>query len=324
MPRSTAESGLVSDPALPALSYSDWKQTKQTLHLYAQIVGKIKLATTRPRNHWWNITLHLDVRGLTTRRLTLDGTSFDLSFDFIDHRLVLRTDAGATSSFALEEGVSVAAFDTNVHQLLREQGLDVKIQEQPYGVPLTTPFPADEEDAHYQREYVESFWHTLGWVDGVLDEFSGWFCGKQSPVHLFWHGLDLAYTRFSGRRAPPRDDADAVTREAYSHEVISFGFWPGDDNVPDPSFYSYTAPEPRDLREHLLYPADARWVEGPTGSLALLPYDAIRTAADPRNQLLAFLQSAYEAGVEAAGWDADDLASSACPAPSELERLRLG
>jgi hypothetical protein len=314
----------VTDPALPALPYSAWKQTKQTLHLYAQIVGKIKLATTQPRNHWWNIALYLDVRGLTTRRLVLDGTSFDLSFDFLDHRLILRTDAGATSSFALEEGLAVAAFDANLHELLREQGLDVKIQEQPYGMAVATPFPADEEDASYQREYVERFWHALSWTDGVLDEFSGWFCGKQSPVHLFWHGLDLAYTRFSGRRAPPPDnDVDAVTREAYSHEVISFGFWAGDDTMPDPSFYSYTAPEPPGLRDHALYPADARWLERPTGSLAVLPYDVIRTAADPRIRLLAFLQSAYEAGVEAAGWNADDLASSACPPPSELQRLRL-
>jgi hypothetical protein len=141
----------VSDPALPALPYSAWKQTKQTLHLYTQIVGKIKLATKPPRNHWWNVALHLDVRGLTTRRLTLDGTSFDLSFDFVDHRLILRTDAGVTSSFALEEGLAVAAFDANLHSLLREQGLDVKIQEQPYGMPVATPFPADEEHASDQR-----------------------------------------------------------------------------------------------------------------------------------------------------------------------------
>ena len=246
----------MADPALPALPYEAWKQTKQTLHLYAQIVGKIKLATTPPRNHWWNIALHVDVRGLTTRRLTLDGTSFDLSFDFLDHRLILRTDAGDTTSFALEDGLAVAAFDANLHDLLRGQGLDVTIQEQPYGIPVTTPFRADEMHASYDQEYVERFWHVLGWVDRVLDQFSGWFCGKQSPVHVFWHGLDLAYTRFSGRPAPLRDGVDAVTREAYSHEVISFGFWPGDDNVPDASFYSYTAPEPPGLRDHVLYPAD--------------------------------------------------------------------
>ena len=313
----------MTDLTLPALPSSEWKRTKLTLHLYAQIVGKIKLATTPPRNHWWNIALHLDARGLTTGPLTLDGTTFDLNFDFLDHRLILRTDAGAISGFALEEGLSVAAFDANVHELLREQDLDVKIGEQPYGLPIATPFPTDEEHANYQREYVERFWHALGWAYGVLDEFSGWFCGKQSPVHLFWHGLDLAHTRFSGRRAPLPDSVDAVTREAYSHEVISFGFWPGDDGIPEASFYSYTAPEPPGLRDHVLHPADARWLERPNGSLALLPYDVVRTAADPRTHLLAFLQSAYEAGVETAGWDADDLASSACPPPSELQQLRL-
>ena len=313
----------MSNTGLQALPSGEWKQTKQTLHLYVQIVGKVKLATTAPRNHWWNIALHLDPRGLTTRRLTHGGTSFDLSFDFLDHRLVLRTDSGATSSFALEDGLSVAAFDANLHELLREHGLDVEIREQPYGLPIATPFPADEEHARYQPEYVERFWHTLGWVEGVLDEFSSWFCGKQSPVHLFWHGLDLAYTRFSGRRAPLGDDVDPVTREAYSHEVISFGFWAGDDNVPEPSFYSYTAPEPPGLRKRALYPADARWLELPTGSLAILPYDVVRTGADPRTRLLGFLQSAYEAGTEAAGWDADELASSACPPSSELQQLRL-
>ena len=311
-----------STELLPELPYSDWKQTKQTLHLCAQIVGKVKLATTPPRNHWWNVALYVDVRGLTTRRLTVDGGSFDLTFDFLDHRLVLSTDRGATTGFALEDGLTVAAFDITLHQLLRDHGLDVKIGEQPFGVPVTTPFPEDDEHASYQREYVERYWCALGWADSVLDEFSGWFCGKQSPVHLFWHSLDLAYTRFSGRRAPERADVDAVTREAYSHELISFGFWPGDDNIPEPAFYAYAAPEPPGLREHDLQPAEARWLEGPTGTLALLSYDEIRTAADPRRRLLAFLQSAYEAGVKEAGWPADELASSACPSPAELQQLR--
>jgi hypothetical protein len=309
---------------LPSLPYSDWERTKQTLHLYAQIVGKVKLATTQPRNHWWNVVLYVDVRGLTTRRLTVGGTSFDLSFDFLDHRLVLRTDRGADSGFALEDGLSVAAFDGKLHQLLREHGLDVEIREHPFGVPTTTSFVEDEEHASYEREYVERYWRALAWSDTVLDEFSGWFCGKQSPVHLFWHGLDLAYTRFSGRRAPQLVDADAVTREAYSHEVISFGFWAGDENVPEASFYSYTAPEPPGLREYTLHPPTARWLERPPGSLALLSYDEVRTAAEPRGVLLGFLQSAYEAGVEAGGWDADELASSACPSPSELQQLRFG
>ena len=308
---------------LAELPYSAWEHTKQTLHLYAQIVGKVKLATTPPRNHWWNVPLYVDVRGLTTRRLTQGGTSFDLTFDFIDHHLVLRTDRGAVSGFALEDGLTVAAFDTQLHQLLRDHGLDVEISEQPFGVPVTTPFPQDDEHAGYDRGYVERFWRALVWTDAVLEEFSGWFCGKASPVHLFWHGLDLAYTRFSGRRAPPLVGVDAVTREAYSHEVISFGFWAGDDNVREPSYYSYTAPEPPGLRDQPLHPAAAHWQEGPTGSLALLSYDEIRTADDPRGRLLGFFQSAYEAGVQAAGWSAEEFASSACPSPAELQKLRL-
>ena len=313
----------VPDPALLELPYSAWEPTRQTLHLYAQIVGKVKLATTQPRNHWWNVALYVDVRGLTTRRLSSGGTGFDLTFDFLDHRLVLRTDRGATSGFALEEGLTVAAFDDELHRLLRDHGVDVEIREHPFGIPVTTPFAQDDEHASYDREYVERFWRALGWTDSVLDEFSGWFCGKQSPIHLFWHGLDLAYTRFSGRRAPELVDADPVTREAYSHEVISFGFWAGDDTTPEPSFYSYTAPEPAGLRDRELYPATARWQERPTGSLALLSYEEIRTAAEPRRRLLGFLQSAYEAGVDAAGWPADELVSSACPSPTELLQLRL-
>ena len=196
----------------------------------------------RPRNHWWNVALYVDVRGLTTRRLTHGDVSFDLTFDFVDHRLVLRTDRGVTSGFALEDGLTVAAFDASLHRLLRDHGLDVEIVESPFGISVTTPFPEDEEDASYEREYIERYWRVLRWADAVLDEFSGWFCGKQSPVHLFWHGLDLAYTRFSGRRAPEPAGLDPVNREAYSHEVISFGFWAGDESVPEPSFYSYTAP----------------------------------------------------------------------------------
>lgn len=311
------------DPALPELSYGAWQATRQTLHLYAQIVGKVKLATTQPRNHWWNAALFLDVRGLTTRRLTTGETSFDLTFDFLDHRLVLRTDRGETSGFALEDGLTVAAFDKELHRQLGDHGLDVEIREHPFGIPVTTPFLKDDEHASYDRDYVERYWRALGWVDSVLDEFSGWFCGKQSPIHLFWHSFDLAYSRFSGRRAPELADADPVTREAYSHEVISFGFWAGDDSTPEPSFYSYTAPEPPGLRDHELHPGAARWQAGPTGSLALLSYDEIRTAAEPRRALLGFLQSTYDAGVEAAGWPADELASSTCPSPSELQQLLL-
>ncbi len=304
---------------LPELHLADWRPTKDTLHLYAQIVGKVKLATTPPRNHWWNVPLYVDVRGLTTRRLHHDGTTFEIAFDFVDHALVVQAADGRTRSFPLADGLAVAEFDRSLHATLGELGIDVPIRETPFGLPTTTPFPQDVAHAAWDRDAVERFGRVLDWTDGVFEEFSGWFSGKTSPVHLFWHSFDLAVTRFSGRPAPPLD-ADEVTREAYSAEVISFGFWPGDDRVEDAAFYSYTAPEPAGLREQPL--ACGEWVEQRSGSLALLPYETVRTARDPRTTLLAFLESAYEAGARLAGWDAASFESSWCPTPEQLRVLQ--
>ena len=299
--------------SLPALPYPGWEPTKETLHLWAQIVGKVKLASAPPKNHWWHVPLYLDVHGLTTRLLHgAEGTPFEIRFDFVAHRLVGET-ARAEESFALADGLSVAAFDRELHTALDTLGLDVAIVGQPFGVPTTTPFAEDEEHHSYDAEAVERFWRVLDWSADVLEEFAGWFCGKESPVQLFWHSFDLALTRFSGRRAAAQPEADAVTREAYTHEVVSFGFWAGDQNIREPSYYSYTAPEPAGLRDRLLSPATARWTDAGTGSLALFPYEDVRTSADPKATLLDFLQSAYEAGADAAGWDRDELLSSWCP-----------
>ncbi len=309
-------------PELPPLPLTEWEATKQTLHLWSQIVGKVRLASTAPRNHWWNAPLYVDVRGLTTRRLhSHGGTTFQIDFDFVDHRLVVSTSDGAVESFDLVDGLSVGRFDEQLHATLAQLGADVAILETPFGVPMTTPFPDDREHTAYDRDAVERFWRILDWTDEVFEEFAGWFCGKTSPVHLFWHSLDLAVTRFSGRRAPAIPDADTVTREAYSHELISFGFWAGDQNVREPTYYSYTAPEPAGLRDRPLAPPEAFWADQGGGSLARLRYDAVRTAADPRATLLAFLESAYEAGTEAAGWDRAELTSSSCPSPSRLGEL---
>jgi hypothetical protein len=308
-------------PDLPELPLEAWEPTKTTLHLWAQIVGKVKLAATTPRNHWWNVPLYLDVRGLTTRRLRHAGVSFQIDFDFIDHLLVVRTNRGQQGSFRLHDGLSVASYDRHLHQLLDQLGVDIAIREDPYGVPMTTPFPDDTAHAAYDPTYVRRFFKVLDWVDSVLEEFSGWYCGKQSPVHLFWHGFDLAVTRFSGRRAPAREGADPVTRKAYSHEVISFGFWAGDDTLREPAFYSYTAPEPPGLADQPLHPTTAAWREVRGGSMALLGYDHVRDAHDPRIALLGFLQSAYDAGVRTAGWDREELTSSFCPSPGELQAL---
>jgi hypothetical protein len=302
---------------LPELHLADWRPTKDTLHLYCQVLGKIRLATTPPRNHWWNVPLYLDVRGLTTRRLHHRGTTFDITLDLVDHAAVVRTMEGRTRSFELHDGLDVAEFDRRLHGLLGEFGVDVDILEVPFGVPMTTPFPSDHEHAAWDRDYVERFWQALGWTDRVLEEFSGWFSGKTSPVHLFWHSFDLAVSRFSGRDAPPLD-ADRVTQEAYSKELISFGFWAGDDNLGDAAFYSYTAPQPEGVREQPL--AGGEWTDTGAGLLAILPYETVRTASDPRTVLLAFLQSAYEAGARSAGWDIASFESSWCPAPGERSR----
>jgi hypothetical protein len=296
---------------LPALPLEEWEATKDTLHLWVQIVGKVKMASSAPRNHWWHVPLYVDVRGLTTRRLhSPHGVTFEIDFDFVDHRLVVRTNRGMVESFALVDGLTVAAFDEQLHATLRRLGIDVAIRETPFGVPMTTPFPADDDHGTYDPEAGTRFWRILDWTDAIFSEFAGRFYGKQSPVHVFWHSFDLAVARFSGERAPARPEADAATREAYSHELISFGFWPGDRNVREPSYYSYTAPEPSTLRARQLRPEQARWVEQGAGSLALLPLEAVRGARDPSAALLAFLESTYDAGATLAGWDRAELERS--------------
>ena len=254
---------------LPELHLAGWRPTKDTLHLYAQIVGKIRLATTPPRNHWWNAPLYVDVRGLTTRRLHHRGTTFEIRIDFLEHALLVQTADGRHRAFELGTGMPVVYFDARLHATLTELGIDVEIQEQPFGVPMTTLFPEDVQTASWDREAIERFGRILDWSDTVFEEFSGWFNGKTSPVHLFWHGLDLAVTRFSGRPGGALD-AHPVTQEAYPHEVISFGFWAGDDTVGDATYHPYTAPEPADpannrfLRAAGSSTAPARWRCFPT------------------------------------------------------------
>jgi Family of unknown function (DUF5996) len=303
---------------LPELHLAEWRATKDTLHLYCQIAGKIRLATTAPRNHWWNAPLYVDVRGLTTRRLHHRGTTFEITFDFVDHAVVVRAADGRVTSFGLGGGMPVADFDARIHQVLGEMGIDVEIKEEPFGVPMTTPFAKDVEHASWDRAAIARFGRILDWSDSVFEEFSGWFNGKTSPVHLFWHSLDLAVTRFSGRPAP-QVDADRVTQEAYTHEVISFGFWAGDDNLGDAAYYSYTAPEPAGLRDQPL-PAGA-WTTSGSGSLAVLPYETVRSSRDPRTTLLAFCQGAYEAGARLAGWDTTGFESTWCPTREQLQHL---
>lgn len=296
---------------LAPLPYAPWEPTKTTLHLWCQIVGKLRLRYTAHRNHWWNVTLFPTARGLSTLRLRDGDTFFELEFDFVDHALVLRSNrAHGPASIPLEDGLSVAAFYREVLRLLGELGIEPRILAKPYGVPMTTPFAQDDEHRSYDRTSVRRWFDALLWTADVFEQFAGPFVGKQSPAHLFWHSFDLAMGRFSGRPAagPPR--AGLVEREAYSHEVISFGFWPGDAATPAPTYYTYTAPEPAALAEQPLRPAGAAWHPAGAGHLGTLPYDAVRTASDPRAALLEFLRSGYEAGTRSANWDAAALTSA--------------
>ncbi len=298
-------SGSTKTP-FPPLPLEEWRPTKDTLHLYCQIVGKIRLKLHPKRPHWWHVPLYVTVRGLTTRSIPYGDIAFSIDFDLTEHRLIVLTSDGRRHEIPLQ-GQSVAEFYTKLFAALTDLGIRVKILAKPYDHSSTEPFPSDREHATYDREYVERFWRILVGVDAVMNEFAGRFYGKTTPVHLFWHSFDLALTRFSGRRAPERQVENPVEREAYSHEVISFGFWAGDDRFPEPAFYSYTFPEPDGLAEQPLRPPQAMWAPQNGSHLAVLRYEDMRTAADPRQALLDFLQSSYEAGADLAGWDRAEL-----------------
>ncbi len=292
------------------LPYEAWEPTKTTLHLWAQIVGKIRLKSTPHRNQWWNVTLALTPRGIAARDMIAQGVDFELEFDLIDHRLVGRAHTGKCSFFELKNGLSVAAFYNQTLQLLEELGVHVSILAKPYGVAITTPFANDEQHRTYDKELVQRWWQIGGWTVDTFNRFAAEFAGKQSPAHLFWHSFDIAMARFSGKRAPVKTGANGVEREAYAFEVISVGFWSGDQNIPAPTYYTYTAPEPPALTQQALRPADARWVPSGSGHLGVLAYDAVRQSDDPRAMLMDFLRSGYQAGTTAAGWDVDALKTS--------------
>jgi hypothetical protein len=285
----------------PAMPLADWADTKETLHRFVQIVGKVRLDQSPPRNHWWNVAFHLTGRGITTRPMGWDPV-FAIDFDFIDHRLVVNSATGESVSFSLP-GLSVAAFYQRLFAALADLGIHASIRAVPFDLTDAIPFPEDTVHAAYDPGWVNRYWRVLSQVALVLEEFAGRSYAKTSPVHHFWHTLDLAVTRFSGRRAPLPEQADPVTREAYSHEVISAGFWFGDDTVPEPAFYSYTAPEPAGLTDEPLRPEQARWIDSRGAHLALLRYEVARTTSDPRTTLLDFYESAFLAGATRAGWD---------------------
>lgn len=284
----------------PALPLAEWQATRDTLHMWTQVVGKVRLALAPHVNHWWQVPLYVTARGLSTSPIPCGQGIFEIEFDFIAHvlRIVTNWDESRTMALAPQ---TVAEFYRNFLALLESLGIAVKIWPMPMEVPNPIRFDQDTIHKAYDPAYANRFWRILASADIVFQEFRGRFVGKVSPVHFFWGSFDLAVTRFSGRRAPERAGADSVTKEAYSHEVISAGWWPGGGEVTQPMFYAYAAPEPAGFRDASVRPAQAAY-NAQVGEF-LLPYDAVRTASDPRQMLIEFLQSTYEAGARLGHWD---------------------
>jgi hypothetical protein len=287
-----------AEQSWPALPLGEWEATYRTLHMWTQIVGKIRLILTPLQNHWWNAALYVSTRGLTTSPIPYRGRAFTIQFDFIHHRLEIQTPNGGEHVLALS-AKSVAAFYRELFSALQKAGIEVRINTKPQEVADPIPFESDETHTSYDPEYANRFWRILRSTDLVFQEFRSRFLGKQSPVHFFWGSFDLAYTRFSGRGCAPRKGV--ITSEAYSRECSSIGWWPGGGEVAGPAFYAYSAPEPPGYAEQPVRPAGAFYQK--KLHEYLLMYDDVRRATSPGNEILEFAQSVYEAGANAAGWD---------------------
>jgi Family of unknown function (DUF5996) len=288
----------------PALPLGEWKDTYETLHMWTQIIGKIRLALTPLINHWWNVTLYVTPRGLTTSPMTYNHRHFQIDFDFISHLLIIETTDGSTKTIILQPR-SVADFYQETMASLESLGISVNIWTSPCEVPNPIPFEQDQKHTAYDPEYAHRFWRILVEAGRVFTHFRSRFVGKVSPVHFFWGAFDLAITRFSGRTAPSHPGAPNLARfvavEAYSHEVSSCGFWPGGGPVDEPVFYAYAYPEPSGFRDYHIEPQEAFYHTG-MGEF-LLPYDVVRNTKSPYEVLISFLQTTYDAAATCGKWD---------------------
>ena len=284
----------------PELRWEDWSATAETLHMWTQIVGKVRLALSPLQAHWWNVPLYVSARGLSTSAMPYGADFLEIEFDFVNHQLLFRTSTGL-SAYQPLRAQSVADFYTEFQKTLSDLGVNVDIYATPVELAHPIPFAEDTEHASYDPDAAHRFWRILIQTDQVFQKFSSSFLGKISPVHFFWGSFDLAVTRFSGRPAPPREGADAITREAYSHEVISAGFWPGNGGYGKAAFYCYAAPSPANLDAATIRPAQAFWDRG-LGEFILL-YEDLRTSTSPDDTLLVFLESTYDAAADSAKWD---------------------
>jgi hypothetical protein len=298
-PGTTIDAGL-----LTALPLDTWKDTQATLHMWAQMVGKVRLKLCPLVNHWWNVPFYVTSRGMTTSAMPYYRGVVEVRFDFIAHQLLIETSDGSSGVLPLQPQ-SVAEFYRSFMAALAELGIDVKIWTMPCELPDPIPFEKDNIHCSYDADAVHRFWRILVWIDAMFKEFRARFIGKVSPVHFFWGSFDLAVTRFSGRPAPERPGADSITREAYSHEVSSAGFWPGGGDIEGPAFYSYAAPEPPGFAEQPVRPKAAFYHS--QMKEFLLMYDDVRAADSPKAALLEFLQSTYEAAANCGNWDRKSL-----------------
>lgn len=298
-PRTFGHNGKMREADWPELPLAEWEDTYRTLHMWTQMVGKIRLGLAPLQNHWWNAALYVNSRGLTTSAIPNDGRDFDLQFNFLDHRLELRTSDGEERAIALSPK-TVAAFYEELVGMLRSAGIHAQINPKPQEVPNPIPFGQDETHRAYDPAYARRLWRILVSVEQVFQEFRANFIGKSSPVHFFWGSFDLCVTRFNGKRAPARKGV--ITSEAYSHECSSLGWWPGGNGM-EPAFYAYMAPEPNGYGQQKVQPG----FYSDNMHEFFLMYDDMRQAKSPREELLQFAQNTYGAGANLAGWDRQSL-----------------
>lgn len=295
----------MTESFLTPLPLSEWRETKITLHLFLQIVGKIRLALTPKRNHWWHVVFYMTADGLTTSPIPYKNGLFEINFNFIQHKVIVKTSDAKKATINLIN-LSVADFYRQIFEILNEQGIYVKILKKPFDpdrVGSHHNFPSDQTHIYKHSDSVTHYFKMLCKIYPIFMEFQGGFTGKATPIHIFWHSFDLAYTRFSGRKGPSTEGMDPVSAEAYSDEVISFGFWAGDDNLPEPAFYSYTYPDPAGLQNEPLRPNSAFWTEANGSSMAILKYSDLLKESDFYKSILNFLNSAYAAGCSCAKWN---------------------
>jgi hypothetical protein len=312
MTSKTAEQTLLrSQNNWPVLTWSEWQATQETLHMWMQIIGKIRLALATRINHWWHVTLYATSRGLTTSPMPYGNRTIQIDFDFTDHRLLFQTSDGRQESIPLRP-MSVATFYTQVLERMNTLGMPLKIRPIPSEVPDPIPFDQDETHAAYDADAVTRFWKATLETERIFTQFRSRFIGKVSPVQFFWGGFDLAVTRFSGRRAPEHGSVpnipDSVVKTAYSHEVSSCGFWPGGAMLPEPIFYAYAYPTPEGFGNASINVPEAYFHE--TLGEFILPYEAVRTAVNPDKLLLTFLQNTYEAAANLGQWNRNELEAS--------------